>query len=77
MTKSGIPKRRCDHCLDLECLICSHVALYFYKLNREVPETVMKRDTADIRTIASNGWYDWINSMILFATGSLKTNIIS
>ena len=60
MTKSGIPKRRCDHCLDLECLICSHVALYFYKLNREVPEFVMTGNRADISTIKINGWYDWI-----------------
>ena len=35
-------------------------ALDIYNLNRDVPETVITGDTADISTIASNGWYDWI-----------------
>ena len=37
-----------------------HTLLYIYNLNREVPETMITGDTADISTIASNGWYDWI-----------------
>ena len=36
------------------------MALEIYKINGYVPETVMTGDTADIRTIVSNGWYDWI-----------------
>ena len=60
MTKSGTPKRLWDHCLELEGIIRSHMALDIYKINREVPETVVMGDTSDIRTIESNGWYDWI-----------------
>ena len=46
--------------MELEGIICLHTALDVYKLNREVPGTVLTGDTADIRTITSNGWYDWI-----------------
>ena len=34
--------------------------LDIYKINVKVPETVMTGDTADISTIANNGWYYWI-----------------
>ena len=36
------------------------MALDIYNINGEVPDTVMKGDTADISTITNNGWYDWI-----------------
>ena len=36
------------------------MVLDIYKLNGEVPGNVMAGDTADISTIASIGWYDWI-----------------
>ena len=60
MTKSGSPKILWYHCLQLEGLIRLQTALDIYNLNRDVPETVITGDTADISTIASNGWYDWI-----------------
>ena len=60
MTKSGSPRRIWDHCLGLEGLIRSHMALDICKLNREVPDTVTTGDTAEIITISINGWYDWI-----------------
>ena len=60
MTKSGIPKRLWNRCLELEVLIRFYTALGIYKLNGELNETVMTGETADISTIASNGWYDWI-----------------
>ena len=60
MTKSGSPKKLWDHCLELEGLIRSHTALDIYKLNGEVPETVMTGDTADISIIAEHAWYEWI-----------------
>ena len=46
--------------MDFEGLILLHTALDAYKLNIEVPETVITGDTANIITIASNGWYEWI-----------------
>ena len=60
MTKSGSPKKLWDHCLELEGLIRSHTALDIYKLNGEVPETIMTGDTADISIIAEHAWYDWV-----------------
>ena len=48
------------HWLELEGLIHSHMALDIYKLNGEVPETVITRDTDDISTVAINRWCDWI-----------------
>ena len=60
MTKSGIPKRLWGHCLELEGLICLHMALDIYNINKEVPKTVTTGDTSDISTITSNVWYDWV-----------------
>ena len=40
MNKSGSSKRIWGHCLELEGLICLHMALDIYKLNRELLETV-------------------------------------
>ena len=60
MTKSGSAKRLWDNFLKLDGLIYLHMALDIYKLNGEVPGNVITSDTADISTVESNGWYDWI-----------------
>ena len=60
MTKSGSHKSLWYHCLEIEGIIRSHTAFDIYKFNEELPETVVTGDTADISTIGSNGWYDWI-----------------
>jgi hypothetical protein len=60
MIKTGAPKRLWDHCIELECLICSHTANDIYATGREVPETIMKGGTADISQICKFAWYDWV-----------------
>ena len=41
MIKTGAPKRLWDHCIELECLICSHTANDIYATGGEVPETIL------------------------------------
>lgn len=60
MVKTCSPKRLWDDCLELEAMIQSHSYHNIYKLNGEVPETVMTGQTADISQFAEHGWYDWI-----------------
>ena len=60
MTKLGSPKRLWGHCLELEGIIRLCMVLDIYKFSGEVPKTVITGDTADIITIVSNVWYNWI-----------------
>ncbi|KAI2493824.1 hypothetical protein MHU86_20705 [Fragilaria crotonensis] len=48
MVKSGAPKRLWDDCLEREAYIRSHTAHDIYRLNGQVPETVVSGETADI-----------------------------
>ena len=45
--------------LGVRGLICWHTALYIYRLNGEVPKTLMAGDTADIINIAINKVLTW------------------
>jgi hypothetical protein len=58
MIKTGAPKRLWDHCIELEGLICSHTANGIYATGGEVPETIMKKGTADISQICEFVRYD-------------------
>ena len=60
MIKTGAPKRLWDHCIELEGLICSHTANGIYATGGEVPETIMKKGTADISQICEFVRYDWV-----------------
>ncbi|KAL7527142.1 hypothetical protein ACHAWF_004902, partial [Thalassiosira exigua] len=60
MISSGSPKCLWDHCLELEALVRSHTALDIFRLNGEVPETLMTGQTADISHISEFSWYDWV-----------------
>jgi preprotein translocase subunit Sss1 len=60
MVRSRSPRRLWDHCIELACLVRSHMALDLYKLQGQVPETIMMGQTADISFICSFKWYDWI-----------------
>ena len=48
MIKTGLPKRLCDHCIELQALILSHTAHSEYELDGVVPETHMTRQMDDI-----------------------------
>ena len=60
MLRSKAPKRLWDDCLELEALIRSHTALDIFELDGEVPETMIKGETADISKIVEFGWYEWV-----------------
>ena len=49
-----------DHCIELESILRSNMAVYHPELNGQVPETIMKGQTADISNLAKYVWYDWI-----------------
>ena len=60
MVRTRSPRRLWDHCLELASLVRSHTAHAMYKLDGEVPETIMMGQTADISFICEFGWYDWV-----------------
>ena len=60
MVRTGSPKRLWDHCFKLQALICSNTTNKIYMTARQVPETMMTVNTADISTICQFGWYDWL-----------------
>ena len=60
MTKSRIPKKLWDHCLELEGIIHYHTSLDIFKLEGKVIETVITGDTSNISIIADHSWYYWI-----------------
>ena len=60
MLRTQSPKKLWDHCLELETRIRSCTAHDLYKLQGEVPETLMKGSTADISQICAYDWFEWI-----------------
>ena len=54
------PKKLWDHCLELEAYIRSCTAHDLYKLQDEVPETLMKGSTAVISQFCSFDWFEWV-----------------
>jgi hypothetical protein len=58
--KSQSPRRLWDHAIELASILRSHLALDMYKLNSQVPETIMLGQTADISFICSFAWYNWV-----------------
>ena len=60
MVKTRSPRRLWDHCLELASLVQSHTALDIYKLQGQVPETIMMGETADISFICEFQWYSWV-----------------
>ena len=60
MIRTQSPKKLWDHCLELEAYIRSHTAHDMYPLNGQVPETLMKGNTADISNICEYEWYQWV-----------------
>ena len=60
MIRTGSPKQLWDHCIILQVLIRSCTTNSIYTTARQVPETIMTGDTADISQICQFGWYDWV-----------------
>jgi len=59
MCATRCPKALWDDCLELEAFIRSNTASASYRLQGEVPETLISGETADISEIAEFGWYQW------------------
>jgi hypothetical protein len=60
MMRAGCPKRLWDDCLIIEAYVRSNTALDIFGLEGQVPESIVKGETADISTIAEYGWYEWV-----------------
>ena len=60
MTAKHSPMKLWDRCLQLESLIRSHTALDVYKLDGQVPETILTGYTADISQLYEFEWYEFI-----------------
>ncbi|KAI2510101.1 Reverse transcriptase (RNA-dependent DNA polymerase) [Fragilaria crotonensis] len=60
MVRSKAPKRLWDHCLEREAYVRSLTAHDQYRLEGQVPETVVRGDTADISALALFGWFEWV-----------------
>jgi hypothetical protein len=56
--KSQSPRRLWDHAIELASIVQSHLTLDMYKLNGQVPETIMLSQTSDISFICSYAWYN-------------------
>ena len=60
MVVSHAPRSLWDHCYELEAKIISHTARGHYKLQNEVPETMLTGQTPDISPLAELSWYEWV-----------------
>ena len=60
MMACGAPKPLWDHFLELEALVRSHTSLDIYGLRGQVPETILKGDTADISFICEFKMFQWV-----------------
>ena len=60
MVRSRAPKRLWDDCLERQALVRSSTAHDIYSLDGQVPETMIKGETADISSVALFQWYEWV-----------------
>ena len=61
LLKSGTPKRLWDDCLELESYIRSNTAHGIYKLDGEVPETIISGKMLDISQFYEFEWFEWVS----------------
>jgi hypothetical protein len=60
MVRSAAPKRLWDDCLEREAYVGSFTAYNIYKLNGQVPETIVSGETAGILPLVPFKWYEWV-----------------
>ena len=60
MVMKQTPKKLWDHCYEWKAKVISHTARGHYKLQSQVPETMLTGQTADISPLAEYGWYAWV-----------------
>ncbi len=49
-----------DDCLEYEAYVRSHKAHDVFKLDGEVPKTIMSGKTANISQFCKLNWYEWV-----------------
>ena len=60
LLQSRAPKCLSDDCLELEVYIRSNTAHEIYKLDGEVPQTVMSGETSGISQFCKLEWFKWV-----------------
>ena len=60
MVRSKAPKRLWHDCLEREAYVRSLTAREIYRLDGQVPETLVSGETADISPFAAFKWYEWV-----------------
>ena len=60
LLQSRASKHLWDECLELEADIRSNTAHDFFKLDREVPKTLMSHEASDISQFCKVEWFEWV-----------------
>ena len=60
MVRKHTPGVLWDHCYEWKANVLRHTARGHYKLQNQVPQTLLTGQTADISPLAEYGWYDWV-----------------
>jgi hypothetical protein len=60
MVRTKSPRRLWDDCIELASLVLSSTAHESYKLQGQVPETIIMGQTADISHLCEFPWYAWV-----------------
>ena len=60
LIKSCTPRRLWSDCLELESYIRSNTAHINYKLDGEVPETIMSGEMSNISQFCEFEWFEWV-----------------
>jgi len=60
MVSTQTPMALWDHCYEWRSKVICHTARGHYKLQGQIPETVLTGETGDISPLAEYGWYEWV-----------------
>ena len=72
MVSTKCPRLLWDHCFEWRAKVTSHTARSHYKLQGQVPETILTGQTVDISALAEYGWYSWVK---FFSFGSKEEEL--
>ncbi len=70
----NMPRRLWDDCMEYEAYVRSHKTHDIFKLDGEVPQTIMSGKTANITQFCEFDWYEWVkfcSTTILFTEDRL------
>ena len=60
MVATHTPAMLWDHCSEWRAKVMSNTARGNYRLQSQVPETMLTGQTSDISNLAEYGWYEWV-----------------